>query len=45
MHFRCDFDRCEIQALLEVFDDTLGLEEEGDMIDRGDVVDTDDLFR
>ena len=44
MHFRGDFDGCEIQSLLKVFDDTLGLEEEGDVVDGRDVVYTDNLL-
>lgn len=43
-HFRRDRDRWKVQSLLEVLDDALGLEQEGDMVDGGDVVDTDDLF-
>ena len=44
MHFGGDLDGCEFQTLFEVFDNTLGLEKEGDMVHRGDVMDTDNLF-
>ena len=43
-HFGCDFDGCEVQSLLEVLYDTLGLEKEGDMVDGRDIMNADDLF-